>query len=109
MRRLREARRKRLTRGERILGWTLALGPGVLVVIAVALLLFDHARAVGIALLIVALIVMAVPISSLLGVWVLRREAALADASNTAGRADEARKVRHKSATILEWLPVTHA
>jgi hypothetical protein len=67
MRRLREIRRKRLTRGERTLGWTLALGPGVLVVIAVALLLFDQARAVGIALLIVALVVIAVPISPLLG------------------------------------------
>jgi hypothetical protein len=75
MRRLREVRRKRLTRGDRILGWTLALGPGVLVVIAVALLLFDHARAVGIALLIVALVVMAVPVSPLLGAKVRRREA----------------------------------
>ncbi len=57
------------------LGWTLALGPGVLVVIAVALLLFGHARAVGIALLIVALVVMAVPVSPLLGAKVRRREA----------------------------------
>jgi hypothetical protein len=75
MRRLREVRRKRLTRGERILGWTLALGPSVLVVVAVALLLSDHARTIGIALLIVALVVMAVPISPLLGAKVRRREA----------------------------------
>jgi len=75
MRRLREIRRKRLTRGERILGLTLALGPSVLVVVAVSLLLFDHAHAVGIALLILALVAMAVPISPLLGAKVRRREA----------------------------------
>lgn len=75
MRRLREVRRRRLTRGERILGWTLALGPSVLVIVAVALLLFDYARAVGVALLIVALVVMAMPVSPLLGAKVRRREA----------------------------------
>jgi hypothetical protein len=75
LRRLREVRRKRLTRGERILGWTLALGPGVLVVVAVALLLLDHARTVGIGLLVVALVLMAMPVSPLLGAKVRRREA----------------------------------
>jgi hypothetical protein len=75
VRRLRERRRKRLTRGERILGWSLALGPGVLVILAVALLLSDDARALGIALLIVALAGMAVPIAPLLGVKVRRRDA----------------------------------
>lgn len=74
-RRLREVRRKRLTRGERILGWSLALGPSALAVVAVALLLFGHARTVGIALLIVALVVMAVPTAPLLGAKVRRREA----------------------------------
>jgi hypothetical protein len=75
VRRLRERRRKQLTRGERILGWSLALGPGVLVILAVALLLSDHARALGIALLIVALAGMALPIAPLLGAKVRRREA----------------------------------
>lgn len=75
IRRLRELRRKRLTRGERILGWILALGPGVLVPVAIVLLLLDRARAVGLALLIVALVVMAAPISPLLGAKVRRREA----------------------------------
>ncbi|HEY4917368.1 MAG TPA: hypothetical protein VIH92_10685 [Solirubrobacteraceae bacterium] len=75
VRRLRERRRKRLTRGERILGWSLALGPGVLVILAVAMLLFDDARTLGIALLIVALAGMAVPIAPLLGAKVRRREA----------------------------------
>ena len=75
LRRLREVRRKRLTRGERILGWTLALGPGVLVVVAVALLLLDHARTVGIGLLVVALVLMAMPVSPLLGAKVRRRKA----------------------------------
>jgi hypothetical protein len=74
MRLLRERRRKRLTRAERILGWTLALGPGVLVILAFALLLSDHARALGIALLIVALMGMAVPIAPLLSAKVRRRE-----------------------------------
>jgi hypothetical protein len=75
VRRLRERRRERLTRGERILGWSLALGPGVLLILAVALLLSDDDRAVGIALLIVALVGMAVPIGPLLGAKVRRREA----------------------------------
>jgi hypothetical protein len=75
VRRLRERRRERLTRGERILGWSLALGPGVLVILAVVLLLSDEARALGIALLIVALVGMAVPIAPLLGAKVRRREA----------------------------------
>jgi hypothetical protein len=75
VRRLRERRRERLTRGERILGWSLALGPGVLVILAVVLLLSDEARALGIALLIVALVGMAVPIAPLLGAKGRRREA----------------------------------
>jgi hypothetical protein len=41
MRCLQEIRRKRLTKEERILGRTVALGPSVLVVVTVALLLSD--------------------------------------------------------------------
>jgi hypothetical protein len=74
-RRLRERRSKLLRKRERILGWSLALGPTVLVLIAVALLLSDDAHAVGIALLIVALAGIAVPVAPLLGAKVRRREA----------------------------------
>ena len=49
------------------MGGSFALGPGVLVVVVVALLLYVSARAVGIALFIVALVAMAVPIAPLLG------------------------------------------
>ncbi len=75
LRRLREVRRKRLTRRERILGWSLALGPGVLVAVAVCLLVFDHARIVGVALLVVSLVVYSVPVGPLVRAKVRRREA----------------------------------
>ena len=82
---IRERERRQLTRGERVLGWSLTLGPFVLGVVGVALLLSDEARAVGIALLVLALVAMAVPVGPLLGAKVRRREA-------QAGRPEDPRR-----------------
>jgi len=74
----REEQRRQLTRGERILGWSLAILPGPLAVAGVALLVSGvrgAGRGVGIALLIVAVLVMAVPISPVMRAKVRRREA----------------------------------
>src|ERR1039458_4657994 len=60
LRRNREERRRLLTRGERIFGWTFAFLPAVGAVVAVLLLLGGSApRAIGIGLLILALLVAA--------------------------------------------------
>ena len=73
LRRLREGRR-RLTRGERIFGWTLAMLPPILAFVAVLLLLSGGARGVGIGLLVLALVMMTIPISPILKARVRRRE-----------------------------------
>ena len=77
MRRNRDARRELLTSGERAVGWLLAFLPTLLTVGGLALLISAHgaARGVGIGLLILALILMAVPVSPLLRARVRRREA----------------------------------
>jgi len=74
-RRLRQLRRERLTPAERALGWAMAVGPSLLLVAGVLLLLDGGSRVVGIALLLVALVVMAMPIGPILGARVRRREA----------------------------------
>ena len=74
-RRFREERRRRLTRGERVVAGTLVLLPGPGVVVGIVLLVSNHARPVGIALLILGLLAMAVPIGPILGARVRRREA----------------------------------
>lgn len=76
MRRRRRVRRELLTLGERVFAWTMALF-GVLAVLAgiVILLSGDSGlRVVGIVLLLVALVVMAVPISPILQARVRRRQ-----------------------------------
>ena len=75
-----EQRRRLLTRGERALAWSLAVAPSLLVLGGVGLLVWDTGagRGLGIALLIVALLVMAIPISPLLRASVHRREARVA-------------------------------
>jgi cytochrome b subunit of formate dehydrogenase len=77
LRRGREARRRLLTRGERVFAWSLIVAPSLLVLGGVALLMWGKgaSHGVGIALLIVALFAMAVPVSPLLGARVRRREA----------------------------------
>src|SRR5438046_4767333 len=75
MRRNREARRELQTRGERTVGWLLAFLPTILVVGGIALLISGQGAAehgLGIALLIVALLVAAAPISPLLRARVRR-------------------------------------
>jgi hypothetical protein len=75
LRRNREERRRLLTRGERIFGWTFAFLPAVGAVVAVLLLLGGSApRAIGIGLLILALLVAATPISPILNARARRRE-----------------------------------
>lgn len=75
MRRNREERGKLLTRRERMLGMTLACAPAPVVLIGLILLLSGGSRAVGIALLILGLLLMATPISPILRAKVRRREA----------------------------------
>ena len=74
--RRREERRILLTRGERIVGWSLAVAPSLLALGGLVLLLWANGRghSAGIALLVVALLLMAVPISPLLRARVRRRE-----------------------------------
>lgn len=73
----REQRRRLLTRGERAVAWSLAVTPSLLVLGGVALLAWGKGAGheVGIALLIVALLLMAVPISPFMRARVSRREA----------------------------------
>jgi hypothetical protein len=78
LRRARQEQRTQLTRGERILRWSLAIQPGILAVVGVALLIpgaHGAGHAVGIALLILAVLVVAVPISPVLRAKARRREA----------------------------------
>jgi hypothetical protein len=74
MRRNREARRKVLTRGERIFGWSFSALPAIFVFIAVVLLASGGTRPVGIALLILGLLMLAVPTSPILRARVRRRD-----------------------------------
>jgi Ca2+/Na+ antiporter len=78
MRSNRKARRELLTRGERAVGWLLAFLPTILVAGGIALLISGDGSAayvLGIALLILALVVAAVPTSPLLRARVRKREA----------------------------------
>jgi hypothetical protein len=77
LKRRREERRRLLTRGERAFAWSLAVVPSLLVLGGIALLVWgkDAGHGVGIALLIVALLLMAVPISPFLQARVRRRKA----------------------------------
>jgi len=76
-RRLRELRREQLTQPELILVWTVfwatAIGPPLLIVAGVLLLLHKGPHAVGIALLLLGLVVLAVPTGPLLQAWVRQR------------------------------------
>jgi hypothetical protein len=78
MRRRRRQRREFLTLGERIVAWTMVLLSAVLVPVGLIILLSagSSLRPVGIALLVLALVVMAVPISPILQVRVRRRQRA---------------------------------
>jgi hypothetical protein len=77
MKRHREERRRLLTRGERAFLWGYTLLSSLLAPAAVVLLLFGggSVRIVGIVLLLVALLVMAVPISPFMRARVHRRDA----------------------------------
>lgn len=78
MRRRRRARRELLTLGERVVAWTMVFLGAVLAPAGVIILLSGGSslRAVGIALLVLALVVMAVPISPILQALVRRRQRA---------------------------------
>lgn len=78
IRRNRKARREKLTVGERIFAWTMVVLSGVLAPAGVIILLTGDSglRPVGIALLILALLVFATPISPILQARVRRRERA---------------------------------
>lgn len=77
LRRGREERRRLLTPGERLFGWSYALLTSLLAPIGVVLLLVGGGAAhdVGIVLLVVALLAMVVPISPFLRMRVRRRHA----------------------------------
>jgi hypothetical protein len=77
LKRRREERRRQLTRGERAFAWSLAFAPSLLVLGGIALLVWGNGvgHSVGIALLVVALLLMAVPISPFLQARVRRRKA----------------------------------
>ena len=74
MRRNREARRRLLTRGERIIGWSFAFLPPLIVFAGVVVLANGTGNGLGIALLVVGLLLMLVPISPILRARVRRRE-----------------------------------
>lgn len=76
LRRNRKARRELLTRGERFVAWTMALLSMVLVPAGLIILLSGDTslRLIGIAMLLLALIVAAVPISPILPARVRRRQ-----------------------------------
>ncbi len=78
MRRSRRARRELLTLGERVVTWAMVFLSAVLAPAGVIILLSGGSslRSVGIALLVLALIVMAVPISPILQARVRRRQRA---------------------------------
>ncbi len=78
MRRRRRVRRELLTRGERMVAWTMVLLSAILAPAGVIILLSASSglRSVGIALLVLALVVMAVPISPILQARVRRRQRA---------------------------------
>jgi hypothetical protein len=78
MRRRRRARRELLTLGERMVAWMMVFLSAVLAPAGVIILLSagSSLRPVGIALLVLALIVMAVPISPILQARVRRRQQA---------------------------------
>jgi hypothetical protein len=78
MRRRRRARRELLTLGERVVAWTMVFLSAVLAPAGVIILLLGGSgpRSVGIALLVLALFVMAVPISPILQARVRRRQRA---------------------------------
>jgi len=78
MRRRRKVRRELLSIGERIVAWTMVLLSAVLVPAGVIILLSGGSslRPVGIALLVLALVVMAIPISPILQARVRRRQRA---------------------------------
>jgi hypothetical protein len=80
LKRRREERRRLLTRGERALAWSLAFAPSLLAVGGVALLVRGRGagHGAGIVLLVVALFLMAVPISPFLQARVRRRKAQVA-------------------------------
>jgi hypothetical protein len=73
----RDERCRLLTRGERVLAWSLTIAPTLLLLDGLVLLVWGEGagHGVGIALLIVALLVMAVPISPFLRARVRRRAA----------------------------------
>ena len=74
MRRNREARRRLLTRGERIIGWGFAFLPPMLVFIGVVVLANGAGKGLGIVLLVVGLLLTTVPITPMLRARVRRRE-----------------------------------
>jgi hypothetical protein len=74
MRRNREARRRVLTRGERLIGWSFAFLPPLLLFVGVVVLANGAEKGLGIALLVVGLLLMLVPISPILRARVRRRE-----------------------------------
>lgn len=76
LRRSRQTRRELLTRGERIVAWTTVLMSVVLVPAGVVILLSGDSglHFVGIAMLVLALVVAAVPISPILQARVRRRQ-----------------------------------
>ena len=78
IRRRRRVRRELLTLGERIVAWTMVLLSAVLVPAGLIILLTvgPSLRPVGIALLVLALVVTAVPISPILQARVRRRQRA---------------------------------
>jgi len=78
LRRSRQARRELLTRGERIFAWTMVFLSVVFAPAAVIILLSGDSslRFMGIAMLVLALVVAAVPISPILQARVRRRQQA---------------------------------
>jgi hypothetical protein len=76
VKRLREERRKLLTRGERIFGWAFSVLPPPLVFVAVLLMVNGVSKAIGIPLIIFGLLMAVIPVSPVLGARVRRREAA---------------------------------
>jgi len=78
MRRRRRQRRELLTRGERVVAWTMVFLSAVLVPAGLIILLSGGSglRPVGIALLVLALVVAAAPISPILQARVRRRQRA---------------------------------
>jgi Flp pilus assembly protein TadB len=72
LRNKRELRRKLLNGPKRAIAWTLALGPFVLVAAGVLLLLHGAPSALGVALFVLALVLLATPSVPVLA-WKVRR------------------------------------